>query len=139
MTIGAGVYSPQSKFSFPRSYVRGISLEVVANGITMVGDTITFINPSLPSQHFTVVIDPRVFPWSSNGYTLDYVISESYYQNDPDPTEFPMSFALSYFMPAARAPYLNFQPFQLNFAQKHYFDLPLAPPGYWLPEWGTAP
>jgi len=104
----------------------------------MVDNVLTFINTGTPSQHFTVVIDPRVFAWSSNAYSLDFVIEDSYYQNDPDPTHYPMDFALSYFFPEPRSPYVNFQPFGLSFPDKTFFDFELPPPGYWLPPWSPA-
>jgi len=138
LTIGTGFYSPQAKFWFRRSYLRGFSLEVTASGIAIAGNVITFINPGLPSQHFTIVIEPRVFAWSSNAYSLDFIVSESYYQNDPDPTHYPMDFALSYFFPEPHAPYVNFQPFGISFPDKTFFDFDLQPSGYWQPEWDQA-
>ena len=138
MTIGTGVYSPQAKFWFKRSYIRGISLEVTALDIAIAANVITFRNNATPNQFFTIVIDSRIFAWTSNSYSLDFVVEESYYQNGAGGTQLPMDFALSYFFPEPHAPYLNFQPFGLSFPDKTFFDLPLAPSGYWLPEWTQA-
>jgi len=130
---GAGTFYPNGQLAFPRSYIWGFNI-LVNNTVTQDGRFFHFVNASSPSQVFTVSWKENVFDWSSNRYTLDYVIDDSYYQNLPDLTKNPMTYALTFYAAADTGrSVLYFYPFGLGFVDDHFFQLPPAPPDYWRP------
>jgi hypothetical protein len=115
-----------------RSYLWGIdirvNLDVTQDGRTFVlGATYPF------GQKYTIVLKEKFYNWSSNNYTLDYPIEESYYENLADPNRYPMSFGLAYFAADDFGrPVIVFFPFNLPFVDSHYREFPPAPSDYWL-------
>lgn len=134
--IGAGSYSPGGRFAFPRSYIRGVAVQIVAGVINRVANVWTLQNPPDPTL-YTFVLDARFYQWNSNRWTLDYMVYESYYQPGGVGALVPMPFLLTYYInPANKSPYVIFSPFSSP-GGLTYFDLPTAPGGYWLPRWPT--
>jgi hypothetical protein len=133
MTLGVGSYSPSPRFAFPRSYIRGIAVNVTANDVALTDNIVTFSDPSNPNVTFQFRIWSHVYAWTTNRYTLDFVIDESFYKVAPSPTENPMPFSLTYYQPEPGMTYLAFQPFGIIFPDTHFFDLPTNITNYWLP------
>lgn len=133
MTKGTGSYLPQAKFAFPRSYVRGFCVRVNAP-VTFTTNKAIFFDAGAPTRRFTVETDMRFYNWSSNRYTLDFVITESYYQNLPNLTKIAVLYTVSWLIsPLNRSVYVEYLPFGLAFIPRYYTDYPPAPPGYWKP------
>lgn len=117
----------------PRSYVGAFVLNVTAP-ITQTDNVIDFTDPANPLVHFHIKIDQRFWDWSSNNWTLDWIIEESYYYVLPSPVTAVMPFNLSYFTFGDDGiPSLGFQPFGIVFPDYHVYPLPQAPGGYWSP------
>lgn len=136
MTLGAGLFYPQAKSTFPRSYVAGISFYFNSNAvITQADNEFSFLDP--PSGVTgKVTLAPEFFPWSSNAYTIDFTIIESWYAFPPGTPQLPMTFALQLtFDPFDNKPYLTFLPFNTIGTGIFRFLLPFAPPDYYGPRW----
>lgn len=133
MPAPGGTFFPNGRFTMPRSYVGAFVLNVTAP-VTQADNAIEFTDPLNPLVHFHIKIDRRFWDWSSNTWTLDHIVEESWYYVLPSPTTAPMPFSLSYFTYSTNAiPSLGFQPFGITFPDYHPFPLPTAPPDYWLP------
>jgi len=131
MPASGGTFAPQARFNVLRSYAMAFVLNVDAP-VSQSDNVIGFYDPFNPVVNFRIVIDGRFWEWSSNNWTLDWIIEESYYFITPDPTHLAMSFVLAWRTFGARAlPALVFQPFGINFTDYHTFMLPPAPPGWW--------
>jgi len=132
--IGVGSFAPQAKFAFPRSYIRGIGIQIVSGTITPITNGWVLQNPPSPALYY-VVLEDRFWDWSSNAYTLDFVVKESYWTPDGSPSYVPMPFLVTYYTDTPnKSPYLIYSPFSSP-GGVTYFELPSAPPGYWLPLW----
>lgn len=130
---GAGLFVPQAKFWYLRSYMWGLSVRINLDGV-QDGRFFRFGTGAPGTQLFTISIAERVFDWSSNNYTLDFTIEDSFYQDLPDLTMHPMNYSLAYFAAGDKGrPHWVFFPFGLPFVDDHFFELPPAPPTYWLP------
>lgn len=133
MTKGAGNYSPQAKFAFPRSYVHGLCVRVDAPTTFTLNKAI-FFDGGVPTRRFTIETDTRFYNWSSDRWTLDFVITESYYQNLPNLTKFAVPFRVTWLRsPLDKRMYVEYLPYSLNFIARYYSAYPPAPPGYWRP------
>jgi len=105
---------------------------VDANDVARAGSFITFSDPFNPAVTFTIKYADNFLPWSSNRWTLDFIIEQSYYKVAPSPTENPMDFTLRYYWSQlALAPAIQFIPFSLGFTQHHFFPLVQASVPYW--------
>ncbi len=127
-----GTFSPNGRFTMPRSYVGAFVLNVTATVVQTDG-LFEFTDPTNPNGHFRVKVDSRFWDWSSNVWTLDWIIEESAYHYLPDPTFHPMYFSLDYttYGPSV-IPTVKFYPFGLIFPDNHLYQLPPAPPDYWM-------
>lgn len=135
MTIGSIFYAPGAKFAFPRSYLYGFSIRM--NTVpTQVGRVFTFVDGSNPNLRYTVIVQQEVYDWSSNRYTLDFVLEETYYQFLPNMTKNPLNGCLELLYDQVdERPYTMFSPFCAVFPTRYRYPYPPAPPGYWLPAW----
>lgn len=136
MTLGTGTFYPGGRFAFPRSYIYGIWLSF--NNTASVNWTDNRVTFSDSGGVVTGAIRfvPEFWSWSSNRYTMDYLIDESWYAIAPDPTEVPLPFALIYYIdPLNGRPYFVYQPFSTPGTGEFKHAAPPAPPGYWLPPW----
>ncbi|HSS99947.1 MAG TPA: hypothetical protein VLK33_23090 [Terriglobales bacterium] len=131
MTIGTGTFLPWGRFSIPRSYVAGV-VNYDA-GFTLTQDVNKFaldFHPTYTSvYHWTFSL--KFWLWSSNVWTLDHIITESYYVNLPDPTQIPLNFGLYWQRSGSdNRPRLHFLP-NLSAVSPRTVLLPTYPPGYW--------
>lgn len=129
--IGVGTYVPNGQYAFPRSYIRGFGIQIVAGTITQLGNGFVLSNPPSPAV-YAVIINDYFYNWSSNGYTLDHVIGESYYSPLGDGSYIPMPFLLQFYNRTdERGSWIVYSPFSSP-GGVTWFELPPAPPGYWL-------
>lgn len=131
MTIGTGAFYPGGRFTFPRSYIAKV--ENCSAGFTLSQDVNKFaldFHPTYASvYHWTFSL--KFWLWSSNVWTLDHIITESYYVNLPDPTQIPLNFGLYWVRyPPAHTPQLQFAP-NLSTVAPIQAAFPTYPPHYW--------
>lgn len=136
MVLGAGNFIPQAKFALPRSYIYGVWFSFdtgsVVNWSANVAD---FAGPG-GTVIGRVTFAPEIWAWSSNAYTLDYMIVESWYSIVPNPTQNPLPFALrQYFDPLNGRPYLLYEPFSTSGSAAFKHAMPPAPPDYYRTPW----
>ena len=116
-----------------RSYAAAFVLNVDAP-VSQSDNVIGFQDPNNLAFNFRIVIDGRFWEWSSNTWTLDWIIEDSYYYISPSPAHIAMPFVLAWRTFGSHAlPALVFQPFGINFIAYHTFMFPPAPPGWWSP------
>lgn len=131
MTIGIGSYSPNGRFSFPRSYIAEVINCTAGFSLTQnVNEFSLSFHPIFPSvYHWTFNL--KFWLWSSNVWSLDHIITESYYVDTPNPTQIPLNFALYWVRQAPDfKPSLRFAP-NLSTVNPVVAALPIYPPGYW--------
>lgn len=136
MPVGTGSFIPSGRFAFPRSYVRGIGFDIAGYVVTSSLNSYYWTKISDPNEVWTITVDPRFYPWSSNRWTLDHVVTDFYYTLAPDPTPHPQPYTLQWWTRDDNlSPYLLLQFAAVDFDEFHYVDLPAAPPTYWRPAW----
>lgn len=136
MVLGAGTFVPGARFALPRSYWYGVWLSFNSDAVvSWVGNEVTFLDP--PSGVTGLIgFEPRAWSWSSNCYTLDFLIVESWYRVPPSPTQNPLPFVLTYFVdPSDGKPYMVYSPFGAVGTGAFKHQAPPPPPGYWRPHW----
>jgi hypothetical protein len=107
---------------------------MVNSPVTQDGFSFHFPDGGAPYRVFTLTVEPRFWAWSSNRYTLDFVITESYYTEFGVPPQYPVPFLLRYEqLEPNNLPCVSFYPFAAPFTDPHFFVLPSAPEDYWLP------
>lgn len=136
--LGVGSYIPAPKFAFPRSYLRGIRLAFNSDAVIVwAGAQVDFLDP--PSGvDGRIIFDPRLIVWSSNSYSLDFCVIESWFRIPPSPSQLPLDFTLEWFDQPSFGRYIVFEPFGSVGSGTFLHDLPGAPPSYWnYPLWST--
>lgn len=131
MTIGTGAFYPGGRFTFPRSYLAKV--ENCSAGFSLTQDfnkfSLSFAPTYVSVYHWT--FDERFWVWTSNVWTLDHIITESYYVNTPDPTQIPLNFGLYWVRYAPDpVPQLQFAP-NLSTVSPIKAIFPAQLPGYW--------
>jgi len=131
VTIGTGLYFPGGRFSFPRSYIAKV--ENCSAGFLLTQSfnqfTLDFRPTYVSVYHWT--FDERFWLWTSNVWTLDHIITESYYEQTPDPTQNPLNFGLFWVRHAPDpVPTLQFYP-NLSTVSPIQATFPAQLPGYW--------
>lgn len=126
-------YAPQAKFAFPRSYVLDILVSDWTGTYTMVDNVITVDFPDHIGHKNVYVVNPKFLAWSSNRYTLDFVVCDAWNQENPDDTPNPSGYQTRYGVDVLTGrPYVEIRnPFIVT--QHATFALPQAPGGYWYP------
>jgi hypothetical protein len=133
MVKGAANYAPSAKFAFPRSYVRGFCVRVNAP-VTFTTNKAIFFDAGNPNIRYTIETDIRFYNWSSNRYTLDFIITESYYQTLPNVAKTAVPYRVTWIIsPVNKSVYLEYLPYSAAFIPRYYTDYPPAPPSYWKP------
>lgn len=132
MTLGAGIFVPSPKFAIPRPYLRGIWLSFDTPAIVNWTDnSVDFADSAVPVVRGRITFAPNFWVWSSNRYTLDYVVIESWYAFAPFTTEIPLPFALTWYYDVNLSTYLVYNPFSAVGTGAFKHDMPAAPPTYW--------
>lgn len=132
-TLGAGGFLPRPKFAFSRPYVAGILFSFDAgSSVVFSGDSADFVDPS-GTVHGRVSIEPVAHVWTSNAYTLDFMIVESWYAFAPFTTQIPLPFLLEWFPhPVTGTPWMRYSPFSTAGNSEFKWVFPPSPTGYWL-------
>jgi len=132
--IGAGTYVPNGQYNFPRSYIRGFGIQIVAGNIAQSDNVFVLTNPPSPSV-YTLSINEYFWNWSSNRYTMDHVIGESFYSPLGDGSNTEMPFLLQFYnKPDELGNWIVYSPFSSP-GGVTWYELPPAPPDYWLRQW----
>jgi hypothetical protein len=80
-----------------------------------------------------IVFNPKLWLWNSNVYTLDFIITESWYKAGGVGAETPLPFSLSYVpCPPSKRPSLEYAFFGL-IGDPETFTLPVQPPNWYSP------
>jgi hypothetical protein len=131
MTIGVGTYSPGERFAFPRSYIAGVVNHSAGFTLTQALNIFTLdFHPTYTSV-YTWVFSPDFWFWSSNCYTLDHVVEECYYRDNPGDPPIPLNFGLRWSRSTPpHHPILLFAP-NNNFSNSVPAIFTSIVPGYW--------
>lgn len=131
-----GVYLggfPSNKFAFPRSYAYQLSFLGDTVDYDQSGDTFTMWIDRGIGYGITYVLHPYILPWSSNRYTLDYVVYDCWWHAFGDGIHHPQGFTVNFWWRTTpEKPTLSIiQP--LGGTLEKVVHLDGQPPGYWLP------
>lgn len=131
--IGTGTYNPDAKFSVVRSYMTLVQISDTWGAPVQFANRFSYTPGGADPNNYNIVFwDHFWFP-STNFYSLDYIIAESYYIDLPSGIAHPMDFGLRYYPPiAGHGPAIWYQQFNIAGTFRR-FTLPPIPPGYWLP------
>lgn len=134
VTIGTITCYPSAGFSFRRSYISEVAISGILGIPVISGNYWYFPHPVLPNEDYHLVWEDDFLAWSSNMYTLDFIVKEYYHTFTGDPTHYPVDFSQTYFPPTTtRGVRLLNVPFGVS-TTPNVFPLASAPPSYWLPE-----
>jgi len=120
-----GLYTKMRLF---RPYFKGIACTWVHGSTSsLVGTTWDIVGVYTGiTTHQVMTFKPEFFTPNTNNYTLDWILSDYYYVNDPGPplATLPIDSALI-FKPGTPDIYLSLD--SLNFPDWYYLDLPYSP------------
>lgn len=127
-----GSYAPSPHFAAPRSYFQGIDFNLSGYIITQIDNVYFWDNPGAPFDHWRIEVDERVYDWSSNRYTLDFVIVH-FDLFIPPSTNLPdQPFSLNpIWRSGHRLPYYEFRFNGIDFGVHNYLDFRLPSQPYW--------
>ncbi len=87
-----------------------------------------------PGLTFYITVKEKFWEWSSNNFTLDYIIEDNYLIVDGDPTLYPQGYWLKYIPPTPTAGSAIAYEFLGHGAPYSDGGLPPRDAPYWLPE-----
>jgi hypothetical protein len=120
------------KFSIPRQYLGGIEIGNTWTGISMTGNVITLFGTS-PFLYYNIfVIRSNVMTWSSNSYTLDYVLEDHWSNVPPSPSHDPFYITTEYLGAGSGLPGRVLLRLPGYDVQRAFFPLPPSPSTYWM-------
>lgn len=131
---GLITYGQTPKFGFTRAFMTKIRTGLFTWIVTQVDNQFTYSNILFPNDQIVIVLNPKVWEWSTNGYTLDFVICESYYHRlltgikDPAP-----AFVGLTYEPPDWSPALLFYNTDGILGGLAPYDMPGATEPYWVP------
>lgn len=131
---GAGTFFPQGRFGFPRSYVERFVITQAFQPVASVGPV--FIMRPTPYGGLTwyLTLKDNFWAWSSNNFTLDYIVEDNYLIVDGDPTHYPVPYKLRYIPPTPAAGAAIAFEYLEHGAPYTDGGLPLRDAAYWLPD-----
>jgi hypothetical protein len=133
-TIGSYFSEPNGRFAVKRSYLTHLRVRQNIDNFppSFSSGEIQWPSLSFPNIVQFAVLLPEFLPWNSNSYTLDYIITEYYYINLPDPTPIPNAgLVLRYkWDTTLNAMILEIEKESANTAQ--LYELESGVGGYWL-------
>lgn len=130
---GIVVCNPANQFNFPRSYVT--KLKVFTNHVNSVnysGGLITWGHIPPDAVDGQTKLKDNFIAWSSNVYSLDYLVEWWWFRINPDPTKIEWGGECNFKWDAT----LKTNVIEIATAAAdtvYYYDLPPSPPSYWLP------
>lgn len=120
------------KFAIPRQYLGGIEIGNVWAGISMTDNVITLFG-TVPFLYYNIfVIRPNVVEWSSNTYTLDYVLEDHWSNVPPSTSHDPFTVRTEYLGPSDGKPGRVLIRLMGYDVQRAFFPLPPSPADYWM-------
>jgi len=127
-----GFFAPSGQFSIPRQYIRGIAFNLSGYNITEAVNVYTWTNPGPPFDQWTIIVDERIWFWTSNSYTLDYAIAD-FSLHIPLVGTFPdQPYTIQpFFHPVTQSQYLEMRFNGIDFNNWTYFQFPDAPGDFW--------
>lgn len=126
---GTPTYNPSGRFAFPRSYPSKIMFGFgVGAAITQSANEFYITDTTNPIVHVVCNFQPNFWPYSSNGYTLDWIIKDWWLIIDPNPApqNLNFNFHFHYYVPDKE---WELQVWLAGFTTRYTFDLP----GSWSP------
>jgi len=134
VTLGVGTFFPQGQFAAPRSYYYGVWLSFDTGSVVNWTDNRADFQAPGGVVTGAVVFHERFWEWSSNKWTLDHMLVESWYAVAPSPTEIPLPYNLQFYTePSLTRTYLLYEPFGAPGSAAFKHAMPPAPPDYWMP------
>jgi len=126
-------FIPNAGWSLPRSYVKTLRLYTNSDNIpTYAAGLITLPSVNYPNVTQFIKLRDNFIPWTSNGWTLDYMFEWWYYTVTPGGTEFPYGGTVWVdYNTTRQQTVLNIQTDVPN--TNTFFALAAAPSGYWCP------
>lgn len=125
-------FTQSPKFAIPRQYLGGIEVGNTWDGISMTDNVITLFGLS-PFLYYNIfVIRPNVVDWSSNTYTLDYVLEDHYSVVPPSTHHDPFYITTEYLGAGAGRPGRLLLRLPGYDVQRAFFPLPPSPTTYWM-------
>jgi hypothetical protein len=125
-------FSQGAKYAVPRQYLSGIEIGNTWTGISMTDNVITLFGTS-PFLYYNIfIIRPNVVTWSSNRYTLDYILEDHYSVVPPSTSHDPFYVRTEYLGPSDGKPPRVLIRLLGYDAQRQYFPLPPSPADYWM-------
>lgn len=130
--IGFQIDVPGSDFAFPRSYVNQMGLRTNGFIVTWADNQVTLLEPTVGLYYIVLIVDERIWPWSSNRYTLGYWFRQLYYVVPPVPTHNPAGAVVSWETSINdNTNVVMVDPFLLGTPATDY-PLPPGPDDYWM-------
>lgn len=122
---------PQNQWRFPRSYITKLKVHTNHVNVPSYADgLITWVHSPPDSVIAYTKLKDVFIPWSSNTYSLDFLVEWWYFQILPDPTEFEWGGELSVsWDDTVKRTCLIIATAAAD--TDYYFDIPPAPPTYW--------
>jgi len=118
--------------AIPRQYLGGVEIGNEWTGISMTDNVITLFG-TVPFLYYNIfVIRPNVLTWSSNTYTLDYLLEEQYSVVPPSTSHDPFTVLTEYLTPSEGKPARLLIRLVGYDHQRAFFPLPPSPPTYWM-------
>lgn len=124
---------PGDTFAFPRSYAWQLSFIGDIDSLTIVdNEVILMINPAI-GYYIRYLLDERFLPWSSNRWTLDYIVTSCHWFAFFDGVPHMQLFTVNFWNRGATLiPTVSIiQPFAATIEE--FIPLPQSPPTYWKP------
>jgi len=123
--------SPSPKFAFPRSYVLNLAFTAGGWPMTQADNVFTLVVGSPVVYTEVLELYPNFFEWSSNRYTLDYIVKSIGYFTPGGPLS-PAGVGVNWFPnDDPPTPSILFD-FVATGSPLRRFSLPPAPPDYWM-------
>lgn len=74
---------PSNKFAFPRSYITRVGVRSGPAAAIWTDNQVDLVNLSTGALYWTTIFWDTFWTWSSNRYTLDYIVSDCFYFPTP--------------------------------------------------------
>jgi hypothetical protein len=129
--IGFQINVPNGDFAFDRAYAFEIGLRSSGFTVTWVDNQVTLLEPTVGAYYIVLIVDERIWQWSSNVYTLGFFFRQLYYVVPPVPTHNPAGAVVSWETALNHPrPIIMVDPF-LTSTTPLYHPLPPAPADWW--------
>ncbi len=119
----------------PRSYWAAIRLGWVVNSFGQNQNVLLGTGTFIPPTRWVLHVNPKFWDWNSNGYSLDHIVCESYYERLLTFERFAAPYIIDYEIDdATKLPSLKITNGDTPAPYFNRYDLPDPPGGYWIPD-----